>query len=315
MAEDSRYTFSLFSWFSRDAHESGFVHGSLTRTHAALAAQSYRDFEWIIGCGGHTPAIQKTMDDLGQSDFAIHFLDRQYSGEPAAVNAAVRRAGGLFFLILPCYAQLLPNALERMLSCWETIPEEERSYFVSITGAVAYQDGTPACSRLPASPFDSNNVEISTHYGITGSRIRFLTTAALRAYPFPEIEGEEFAPLELILNRIGTAALTRYVDEPFAVLDSPDIAGGREIQRWIGNPQAAALYYNELSMQRLPLVHRIRACANYVRFSMHAGVIPDQIFREAGKKVITFFMLWPGLFLYRRDLRGVETGARTTRKI
>lgn len=303
MAEDSRYTFSLFSWFSRAARESGFMHESLARTHAALAAQSFRDFEWIIGCGGRTQAVQKIIEDLGRSDFAVHFLDRQYSGEPAAVNEAVRRAGGRFFLILPGSVRLLPKALERMLACWNTIPAEERSYFVSITGAVSYQDGAPACSRLPASPFDSNHVEISTHYGITGSRIGFLSTAALREHPFPEIEGEDFAPLELVLNRIGTAALTRYVDEPFAVLDSSDDPGGGDIRRWIGSPQAAALYYNELSMQRLPLAHRIRACANYVRFSMHAGVIPDRIFRIAGKKVITFFMLWPGIFLYRRDLR------------
>jgi len=303
MAEDKNYTFSLFTWCPKNTQNSGGVHERLTRTRTALLAQSFRDFEWIIVGDGRIPDIRRILDEPGPAEFPIRFMDKRCSGEHYAANAASRQAEGRFFLIVPEGLQLLPKALERMLHFWNTIPAEERNAFVSITGAVTHQDGSPACSRLPASPFDSNNVEISTHYGITGYRIGFIRTSALREHPFPEIKGETFVPLELVLNRIGTAALTRYVDEPFAVLDTADADVRREIPRWIGNPQASALYYNELSLQRLPLAHRIRACANYVRFSMHAGIIPDQIFRNAGRKAITFFMLWPGLFLYRRDLR------------
>ncbi len=310
MAENTQCTFSLFSWFSMDVQNTAGVHDRLARTHAALAAQSFRDIEWIIAGDGPVPEFQKIIEDLPQAEFPIRFLDKRWPGKHIAVNAAVRRAAGRFFLILPNAALLLPTALERMLHHWKTIPAEEQGYFVSITGAVEYQNGTPACSRLPATPFDSNSVEISTHYGISGPRIGFLRTDSLRKHPFPEIEGEDFVPLELVLNRIGTEALTRYVDESFAVLDSGDAAVRRELPLWIGNPRASALYYNELSRQRLPLAHRIRACAHYVRFSMHAGIIPDQIFRDAGKRAITFFMLWPGLFLYRRDLRryGIRPG-------
>jgi hypothetical protein len=120
------------------------------------------------------------------------------------------------------------------------------------------------------------------------------------------VEGEKFVPDELVLNRIGRDRLTRYINDPLLILQPAATQTGstaktERLRKWANSPRAASLFFNELTTQRVPLAHRIRASANYVRYSMHAGVIPDDIYKQANKKLFAFFMLWPGLIMYKRD--------------
>jgi len=305
MKADDELRFSLCTCFQ------GRIN-SLHETAADLRAQTDQGFEWIIVGDQGVDGFQETVGTLrAKAAFPIYLIDEKCRGGHIAVNKAVGKARGLFFILLPDDARLVTGALECMWYHWNTIPSEERSYYVAVSGVADNQDGSPAGNRFPSSPFDSNNIEVSTYYGVASPKYGCILTTVLQTYPFPVFDGESFVPFELILNRIGNTALTRYVNETFAVM-SPDDAGtsGNEKLRWIQNPRASALYYNEFTGYRIPLVHRIRACLQYIRFSMHAGVIPDEIYRQAKRKIITFFMLWPGLFLYRRDKRSVGVAVR-----
>ena len=264
--------------------------------YSVLQAQTYKNFEWILVTDGrHTSPVESL-----QADFPITVLTQKFSGRHIAINKAVKSANGEFFTVLEADAEPRPEAFERLLESWNSIPPQERSYFTSVACVVSLPDGSIDGSKFPASPFDSNSIETGTHYGISGRKWGLILTESLREQPYPVFKGETFVPEELVLNRIGRNSLTRYINDPLITLP-PQRAKLERIREWTKNPQASALFYNELSDERIPLAHRIRASAQYVRYSMHAGVIPDNIYKQANKKLITFFMLWPGLVLYKRD--------------
>lgn len=275
--------------------------------HSLLQAQTYKDFEWIIV----TDERHKSSVESLQADFPITVLTQKFNGCHVAINKAVESAGGEFFTVLQAAAKPHPAAFERLLESWNSIPQQERPYFASVACVVSLPDGSIDGSKFPASPFDSNSIETGTHYGISGRKWGLILTESLRAQPYPVFKGETFVPEELVLNRIGRNRLTRYLNDPLISLP-PQPAKLERIREWAKNPQASALFYNELSEQRIPLAHRIRASAQYVRYSMHAGVIPDNIYKQANKKLITFFMLWPGLVLYKRDAQLLNAGRKAS---
>lgn len=279
----------------------------LEKVYQALNGQSVQDFEWIVVDDGSKDGTKEVVADLAaKASFPIVYITQKHAGRPTAVNKGLKSARGDFFLILDSKSLPVPDALEKMLQHWNTIPVQERSYFISVAGLVAAQDGSIYGNTFPSSPFDSNSIETSTHYGVSGKKWGFMRTEVLQHYPYPVFKGEDFVPEELILNRIGTRAITRFVNDVFLELDREEVPSRlEELRLWIRNPKAAALFYNEFSEKRIPIVHRVKTCANYVRFSFHAGVVPDDAFKQAHKKLITFFMMWPGLFLYKRDLKKI----------
>jgi glycosyltransferase involved in cell wall biosynthesis len=294
------------------------VHNAEDRIEALLTGlqkQTFRDFEWIIADDGSTDGSSTRAQQIAgeqtavgkDTAFPISLLTQKFLGRHVAVNRAVKAARGEFFTVLDSDALPKPEAFERLLEGWNSIPAQERPYFAGVFTVTELPNGKLNGSLFPASPFDSNSIETGTHYGIGGRKWGLIRTELVRENPYPVFSGEKFVPEELLLNRIGRNRLTRYLNEPLLTVPAPEDKL-RRLHNWAGSPRAAALFYNELSEQRIPLSHKIRASAQFVRYSMHAGIIPDNIYKQANKKLITFFMLWPGLVLYKRDQKQLSTG-------
>lgn len=298
MTRQYEYEFSICTWISHSPDQ-------LAGISESLAAQSMTDFEWIIVADGSNESIREAVHEvMAPANLPVQHVDRYCPGEHIAVNSAVPTVRGRFFIMLPVDVRLLPQALERLKYHWETIPPAHRDSFAAVIGSSEYPDGSSSGGPLPSSPFDATGIEVSAHRGVGGPVAGCIKTLVLKEHPIPQFEGEDFMPMELVLNRIGSTALTRYVDEAFFVLASRNKKmKERERRKWIDNPRGAALFYGEASARRMPIARLFRTCAQYVRFSLHVGVIPDEIYRNSARKAVTFFMLWPGLFLYRRDLR------------
>lgn len=310
--------------------------------YKSLLQQTEQRFEWIVvddGSSDDTAAKVRTIakeypvsdsvpatewdssksKDGNQTEvpFPVQLLSQKRGGRHTAINRALKAAQGEFFVVLDTDSVPVPGAFERLLEHWDSLPEQERPYFASIVGLAASSDGKIDGNRFPSSPFDSNSIEVGTHYGITGRKWGMIHTAVFQDNPYPVFKGEMFVPDELVLNRIGRARLTRYINEPLLILQPADqeetgptakvdsaqavLSKTERLRKWVDSPRAASLFFNELTTQRVPLAHRIRASANFVRYSMHADVIPDDIYKQADKKLFAFFMLWPGLIMYKRD--------------
>ncbi len=67
------------------------------------------------------------------------------------------------------------------------------------------------------------------------------------------------------------------------------------------SPGGSALYYNELGLMRLPLLQRMKACANYVRFSLHGRTPLTAMVKAAISPLTVLLMIGVGYAAFRLD--------------
>jgi len=263
-----KFTFSVFTPTYNRAH-------LLPRVYQSLREQTWKDFEWIVvddGSKDNTPEVVHQYHST--ADFTIRYYRQPNSGKHVAINRAIEVADGQLFVILDDDDWLHPLALERMWNHWNSIPEPERSQFAGLVGLYAYADGRIVGTPFPQDTIDSNAVEIRTIYGAQGDKFGMHVTDVLREYPFPVNLGR-FVPEGLIWNRIALSYKERYVNEVFAFKEyQPDGLSARSVLLRARSPAAACLYYREFAELQgvyVPYTWRLRALANYIRFSLHNG--------------------------------------------
>ena len=90
----------------------------MKKAYESLLSQTKADFEWIVvddGSSDHTDdAVQGFIADQ-QRFFNVVYLKQKHGGKHRAINLAVSKAKGDFFLILDSDDCLMPNAIEMIL--------------------------------------------------------------------------------------------------------------------------------------------------------------------------------------------------------
>jgi len=162
----------------------------LHRVYDGLAAQTYRNFEWIVADDG-------SMDDTGPvirrlaalADFPVTYIraDR-HVGKIRMDNAAVRQARGRFILWCDSDDWLLPVALQRLRDTWESIPEDQREGYVGVAALAATEQGC-IVNPFPDDPYrDVSWNDLAELHGVTGDMLYCARAEALKASPFPEVD-------------------------------------------------------------------------------------------------------------------------------
>jgi glycosyltransferase involved in cell wall biosynthesis len=211
---------------------------------------------------------------IATAPFAIRYIRQPNRGTYVAMNQGVREAAGEFFASLDSDDRYLPDALERFLSHWETIPHDERDHFAGICGLDALESGEIVGTRFPQDVFDSNNVDIRLRHRVKGDKISLMRTAVMREFPFPEDCGRFVTPA-VVWNRIGRKYQTRFVNEVFAIVEyQPGGLTAKSKSLIINHPRSAVLVLEELiNSNELPRVDiALKTYANYIRLSLHLGV-------------------------------------------
>lgn len=186
---------------------------TLQRVYESIAAQSLRDFEWIVVDDGSTDNTADLITAWARkADFPIRYFHQVHGHKKTAFNRGVREARGELFICWDSDDTAPPTALDILRDRWFAIPLEERAAYVGITGLCADEQGNVVGDRYPTSPYDSDCLHLTLSDGIGGEKWGFQRTAILRDYPFPEfIEG--FVAEGLVWNAIARKYRTRYVND------------------------------------------------------------------------------------------------------
>ncbi len=303
MGQEFKYAFTVFTPTFNRAH-------TLGRVYRSLAAQTFRDFEWLIvddGSTDQTPELVAAWQ--AEASFPIRYFRQANQGKHVAFNQGVRRARGELFLPLDSDDACLPQALERLWGHWQAIPEDERAGFAAVTGLCVDQAGRVVGRRFPRDVLDSDSSEIKHRYKVGGEKWGFTRTDLLRAHPYPEPAGCSFVPESVVWIAIAARYRTRFVNDPLRVYHASagDQLSGSGLRR--GHLAGLALWHQAVLnfeagwFWRDPL-DLLRSGLNYARFSFLAGRgVGEQAagLEGAGARLLWLAGLVPGWLKARLD--------------
>jgi len=293
------YTFTVFTPTFNRAH-------TLHRGYQSLCAQTFRDFEWLVVDDGSTDSTPELIQEWQQkANYPIQYIRQENLGKHTAINRAAQAARGELFLFLDSDDAYVPNAFERYKYHWDTIPGEQKHRFSAVSSLTIDPQGRVIGSRFPYDPTDSDSLEIRYKYKVTGEKRGFHRTDVVREFPLPRFENEKIAIDSLLWNRIALKYKTRYVNEALMIYyPTPNNMGARRFISRARNPRGARQYYWELIGCGYPFspAALIKEYANYVRFSIHAGVPIRDILQDAPSQVYCLAAFPLGWAVYRRDL-------------
>ncbi len=191
---------------------------TLHRPYASLRAQTMRDFEWLIVDDGSEDSTRRLVEGWQkEGEFPIRYLYQSNAGKPAACNAGIQAAQGELFLTLDSDDGCVPNALERLLFHWNSIPESRRSEFSAVTALCQDQNGKLVGTLFPSDPLDSNSIELVYKYRVKGEKWGFQRTEVLKEFPFPADSEHKFVSESVVWMAIARKYKTRFVNEQLRV--------------------------------------------------------------------------------------------------
>jgi glycosyltransferase involved in cell wall biosynthesis len=306
MSAEFRYTFTVFTPSYNRAH-------LLPRVFECLKKQTFRDFEWLVVDDGSADNTSEVVKELAaNAPFPVRYVSKPNGGKPSAVNRGAREAQGSLFAILDSDDWYEPQALERFLYHWNQIPESARAGFVGVTGLCSYPDGKLIGTRFSKDVLDSDAIDLRYRHKVTGEKSGMVRTDVLRQFPYPEELGK-YVSESLVWNRIAKTYKTRFVNEVLTVKEFQPggiTKGGRALQ--VRNTKATLYAVKELMElgNRLPLSHRVKAYANFVRHSLHQGIPFAEQAAGAPSKLM-FCGCYPlGLYLKIQDQRMMRETAK-----
>ncbi len=281
----------------------------LHRVYESLCAQTFRDFEWLIVDDGSTDDTPVRVGQWKQAaSFPIRYFVQENRGKHFAFNRGVQEARGRFFLTLDSDDACTPEALERFLFHWNSIPADQREAFSAVTALCRDQHGRPVGSRFPQDVLDSDSLEIRYRYHVTGEKWGFQRTDVLRQFPFPEALEGQYLPEGVVWSRIARRYKTRFVNEFLRIyyIEEGSLVHGHAPQRHAagGRLQHQTVLNDEIAFFRFAPREFLRSAVHYVRFSNHLGVgLSGQVRDLSNRLAKTLWLLavLPGLVVYHLD--------------
>lgn len=283
----------------------------LGRVFESLLEQTCLDFEWLIVDDGSTDGTRELVREwLDHAPFPIRYFHQENSGKHVADNRAVAEAHGTLISTVDSDDWYVPQAVERFLEIWDSIPASQRDSFSSGVALCARPDGTVIGTPFPADVLDTTYAELRTVHRVSGDKAGFGRVDVVRKYPFPVFVGERLVPEGIQYARMGRRYRMRCVNEVLKIVDY-QVAGlsdrmGELLQT---NPRTAMLLEREVLLDGSDSwFDQFRSHAQLSRYALHARR-PVDVLRMSPSKLLGVLGAPAGAALYARDrLRG--RGAR-----
>lgn len=203
---------------------------TLARVYDSLNAQTFRNFEWVVVDDGSTDNTSELIAQWAEkADFPIRYFKQEHAGKHIAHNAALHYARGEFFFPLDSDDGCFPNAFERLLHYWNSIPFPDRESFCGVGGLSVDQYGDLVGERFPRHPLDATMRERHYVYRVRGEKCLMIRTDLGRRFLFPEVKGTNFVPEGIVWLEIGKHYKARWINEIIRLYYRHELAVGETL--------------------------------------------------------------------------------------
>ena len=246
----------------------------LDRVWSGLNSQTYRNIEWILADDGSTDDTAAKMLELREkSSFPVIIISASaHIGKSRMDNEAVAVARGDFILWNDSDDYLLPNAVDRLLGVWCSIPEAERDDFVGVTALCGDERGVIS-TRLPASGiFDTTWNDLRVRSRVGGDMLYFTCSKFLKMNPFPVVD--YLVSEGVVWTSIGNLK-TRICPEILKVVQygAPNcISFSRKMEYCRGKAYALAILNKNLRGFPKKWTDRLWDIITFIRYCLHGEI-------------------------------------------
>ena len=193
---------------------------TLERVFHSLEQQTMKSFEWIIIDDGSIDNTKEVVSDFSKkAKFDINYIWQENNGKHIAVNKGVSIAKGEFIAIADSDDVFLAESFEKLLSYWDSIPEEEKKEYRGVT-CRCYDPLTmlPIGKEFKNNIYDMNGLDSTYKYHNKFEMWGINRTSVMKEFPFPSImggakSGLRFYPETVIWNNMGRKYKVRFVND------------------------------------------------------------------------------------------------------
>jgi glycosyltransferase involved in cell wall biosynthesis len=196
---------------------------TLPRVFRSLQNQTFVDFEWIVVDDGSTDGTRALVQQLRtRTTFPVKYIYKENGGKHSALQVALREAGGELFLTLDSDDECVNEALEVFNAAWMSIPVGRRPEFSAVTALCCSPQGERIGSEFPNAPLDSNSLEVTYRYRVSGEKWGFQRTDIMRDITLPSTPGYTgCVPEGLMWAQIARRYQTRYINRTLRIYHDP----------------------------------------------------------------------------------------------
>jgi glycosyltransferase involved in cell wall biosynthesis len=250
---------------------------TLHRAYHSLAAQSCRDFEWLIVDDGSEDGTEELVKHWQREGLVpIRYFRQPHGGAHRAHQTCLAEARGELVIKLDSDDGCAAASLERFKQHWLAIPDAERARYAGVTALCLDERGHLVGDTFPASPLDCTAAELEYVRKVRGEKWGCVRADVLRQFPFPHDVPGNFIPESYIWVQISRHYLTRHVNDVLRVywMDAPSLVHGKPDPKRnaVGHRLMFQMVLNHEAryFRRAPL-RLLRAAAQYTRFASHSG--------------------------------------------
>ena len=99
----------------------------LHRVYDSLVEQTYTDFRWLVVDDGSADDTKSVIDAfMSEEKISIQYIYQENQGKHIATNRAVAMTETELFVIADSDDAFTPDALEKLVAAWDSIPNQEK---------------------------------------------------------------------------------------------------------------------------------------------------------------------------------------------
>ncbi|MEH7439020.1 glycosyltransferase family 2 protein [Neobacillus drentensis] len=264
--------------------------------YESLKRQTCKDFIWLIIDDGSTDNTRELVDSwILENKVLISYRYQENQGMHGAHNTAYELINTELNMCIDSDDFIPNDAVEKITSYWRINGNEKHA---GIIGLDASPNGKVIGNKMPDNFHVSSLSDLYTKHKVRGDKkLVYRSELTRKTPPYPIFPGEKYCPLSYKYILIDQEYPLLIMNEILCYVEYlEDGSSMNIIKQYKRNPRGFS-FFRKFAMQYAPsFKERFRESIHYV--SSNIMIRNRKFLLESPRKIITFFAIPFGLFLY-----------------